>query len=173
MDELKKGLEISLQGGAARRALRAFQKQVKVWRVALPPVEPLVLDFGLGEYEQTGLIEYWIANEACAGYCGKYLFVFDGQTCPEHRHRTKHETFFVVKGRVRMRCGGRSRVMKEGDVLPVPPGRKHSFTGVGPALLLELSMPCEVADNYFSNRQIPIGGNAAPLHSAPRKAARA
>lgn len=162
MDELKKGLEISLQGGAARRALRAFQKQVKVWRVALPPVQPLVLDFGLGEYEKTGLIEYWIANEARAGYCGKYLFVFDGQTCPEHRHRTKHETFFLVKGRVRMRYGGRTRVMKEGDVLPVPPGRKHSFTGVGPALLLELSMPCEVADNYFSNRQIPIGGNSAP-----------
>ena len=161
MDELKKGLDISLRGVDARRALAAFRRQVKAWNVAMPPVKPLVLDFGIGEYEKTGLIEYWIANETRAGYCGKYLFVFDGQSCPEHRHRIKHETFFVVKGRVRMRCGGRSRIMKEGDVLPVAPGRKHSFTGIGPALLLELSMPCEIADNYFTNRDIPIGGNAA------------
>jgi mannose-6-phosphate isomerase-like protein (cupin superfamily) len=172
MDELKRGLEISLHGAAARQALTAFQQQAKAWGVALPPVQPLVLDFGLGVYEKTGLIEYWIANEACAGYCGKYLFVCGGQTCPEHRHRIKHETFFVVKGRVQMRCGGRTRVMKEGDVLPVPPGRKHSFTGIGPALLLELSMPCKVTDNYFSNRQIPIGGNAAPCSCARAKEVR-
>ncbi|MEI8140675.1 MAG: D-lyxose/D-mannose family sugar isomerase [bacterium] len=161
MNELDKGLDISMRGVAARRALAVFRRQVKAWGVAMPTIKPLVLDFGIGEYEKTGLIEYWIANEARAGYCGKYLFVFDGQTCPEHRHRKKHETFFVVKGQVRMRCGGRSRVMKEGDVLPVAPGRKHSFTGIGPALLLELSMPCEIADNYFTNRDIPIGGNAA------------
>ena len=41
--------------------------------------------------------------------------------------------------------------------LVVPPGRRHRFTGVGPALLLELSMPCEIADNDFTNRKIPIG----------------
>jgi mannose-6-phosphate isomerase-like protein (cupin superfamily) len=157
MDELKKGLDISLHGVAARRALATFRRQVKAWGVTMPPVKPLVLDFGLGEYERTGLIEYWIANETRAGYCGKYLFVFDGQTCPRHRHATKHETFFIVKGRVRMACGGRSRVMKEGDLLPVPPGCFHSFTGVGPALLLELSMPCEIADNEFADRRILIG----------------
>lgn len=157
MDELKKGLDISLHGVAARRALAAFRRQVKAWGVAMPPVEPLVLDFGLGEYEKTGLIEYWIANEARAGYCGKYLFVFDGQTCPEHRHRVKHETFLVVQGRCRMTSGGRSWTMRPGDVFPVPRGQYHSFTGRGPCLLLELSTPCEIADNDFRNPAIPIG----------------
>jgi D-lyxose ketol-isomerase len=162
MDELNKGLDIAMRGLPAKRALAACQKQIKAWGVALPPVKPLVLDFGLGAFEETGLIEYWIANESGAGYCGKYLFVFDGQTCPEHRHRRKHETFFLVKGRLRVRCGNPTITLKEGDVLPIAPGIKHSFTGIGPALLLELSMPCEIADNYFTNRQIPIGGNAAP-----------
>lgn len=157
MDELKKGLAISLRGAEARRALIPFREQIKAWGVALPPVTPLVLDFGLGAFARTGLIELWIANERKAGYCGKYLFVFDGQTCPEHRHVRKHETFFVIKGRVRMRCGSRTWTMKEGDVLPVPPGRPHRFTGIGPALLLELSTPCEVADNRFTNPRIPIG----------------
>lgn len=160
MDELDKGLHISLVGPPARRALAACRRQLRAWGVRPPAVEPLVLDFGLGDFEHTGLIEFWIANESKAGYCGKYLFVFDGQTCPEHRHRRKHETFFAVKGRARMRLAGKERVLKEGDVLPVPAGRRHSFTGAGPALLLELSMPCEIDDNVFSDRRIPIGRGA-------------
>jgi mannose-6-phosphate isomerase-like protein (cupin superfamily) len=159
MDELQRALDIALAGPQAERALADFQRQIAAWNVALPPVSPLVLDFGLGEFPVTGLIEYWIANEAQAGYCGKYLFVFDGQTCPLHRHRRKHETFFLVRGRVRMTLDGASREMREGDVLPVAPGQLHSFTGIGPALLLELSMPCEVDDNLFDNVNIPIGGN--------------
>lgn len=158
MDELKKGLDICVSGPVRTAALRAFKKQLRAWGLAMPPVEPLVLDFGLGNFKKTGLIEYWIANEAKAGYCGKYLFVFDGQTCPEHCHRDKHETFFIVKGQVRMRSRGRAARMKSGDVLPVPPGGRHSFTGVGPALLLEVSKPCKVEDNYFTDRRIPIGG---------------
>jgi mannose-6-phosphate isomerase-like protein (cupin superfamily) len=159
MDELEKGLTISVHGGAAERALAEFRRQAARWQVALPNVEPLVLDFGLGEFERTGLIEYWIANEVHAGYCGKYLFVFDGQSCPRHLHRTKHETFFVAKGKLAVECGGRSCELAEGDRLAIPAGVPHSFRGVGPALLLELSMPCHIDDNFFEDQRIPIGGN--------------
>jgi D-lyxose ketol-isomerase len=159
MNELDRALDIALKGPEAERALGDFRRQIAAWNVALPPVEPLVLDFGLGDFRRVGLIEYWIANEAAAGYCGKYLFVFDGQTCPLHRHRVKHETFFIVKGRVAMEYNGRRLELGEGGVLAVEPWKFHSFTGVGPALLLELSMPCQVDDNYFDNPDIPIGGN--------------
>jgi len=159
MDELKKALSICLRGPEAERGLRRFRRQMKAWLLAMPGATPLVLDFGLGRFAETGLIECWIVNEARAGYCGKYLFVCGGQTCPEHRHRRKHETFFVVKGKVCLRCSGRDHLLSEGDALRVSPGRLHSFTGIGPALLLELSMPCKVDDNYFSDRGIPIGGN--------------
>ena len=159
MKELDKALNIALKGPKAKRALAAFRRQIKAWKVALPPIAPLVLDFGLGDFERTGLIEYWIANETQAGYCGKYLFVFDRQTCPMHRHRKKHETFFIVKGRVAMSYDGKRRTMRQGDVLPVVAWKFHRFTGIGPALLLEVSMPCEVEDNYFEDPAIPIGGN--------------
>jgi N-acetylneuraminate synthase len=89
-----------------------------------------------------------------AGYCGKYLFVFDAQSCPAHRHRVKHETFFLVKGSLRVVCDGVERTMGAGDLLPIAPPRVHSFTGQGNALLLELSMPCDVADNDFANPAI-------------------
>jgi D-lyxose ketol-isomerase len=159
MDELNKGLAVAFRGPEAERAITAFRRQVTEWGVALPPAELLVLDFGLGRFAKVGLIECWICNEVQAGYCGKYLFVFDGQTCPRHRHREKHETFFVVKGRVRMEYGGSTVEMKPGDVLPLAPGTPHSFTGLGPALLLEVSKPCLVDDNYFDDAAIPIGGN--------------
>ncbi len=162
MDELDKGLAISLSGPGRDRALAEFRRQAAIWNLALPPVAPLVLDFGLGDFGKVGLIEFWIANEAAAGYCGKYLAVTAGQTCPKHRHRVKHETFFVVQGRIEVDCGGRLLELGRGQSLPVPPGVYHRFTGMEPSLILELSMPCEVDDNYFEDARIPIGGNHRP-----------
>jgi D-lyxose ketol-isomerase len=159
MDELKKALAISLTGRRAAKALADFRRRMAFWRMKMPPAKPLVLDFGLGDFEKIGLIEYWIANEVREGYCGKYLFVFNGQICPMHRHRKKHETFFIVKGHVAMTYAGKRRVMGEGAVLPVARWKYHSFTGIGPALLLEVSTPCEVDDNYFKDCRVPIGGN--------------
>lgn len=157
MDELDKGLAISLAGPARDRALAEFHRQIAVWNLALPPVEPLVLDFGLGDYRRIGLIEYWIANETAAGYCGKYLFVFAGQTCPKHRHRLKHETFFLLEGRLEVEYDGRLLELRRGQTLPIETGRYHRFTGLEPSLLLELSMPCAIDDNDFADPAIPIG----------------
>jgi hypothetical protein len=50
-------------------------------------------------------------------------------------------------------------VLQRGDVLPIEPGYYHRFTGLEPSLLLELSMPCEIDDNYFDDANIPFGGN--------------
>ena len=60
---------------------------------------------------------------------------------------------------MRVTCGGTEQEMNPGDVLRVAPSVVHSFTGVGPALLLEVSTPCIIEDNYFEDRNIPIGGN--------------
>ena len=58
-----------------------------------------------------------------------------------------------------MTYDGVEREMSEGDVLPVEQGKAHSFTGIGPALLLEVSKPCLTDDNYFEDPDIPLGGN--------------
>jgi len=159
MDELEKAGTIAAAPEVRRAALPRFNKQTAAWGVAIPDIEPLVLDFGLGQFETVGLIESWIANETVAGYCGKYLFVSDGQTCPTHHHKHKHETFFVVEGRVTVKLADDTVDLVKGDRLTVPALTKHCFTGVGPALLLELSQPCLIDDNYFEDTRIPIGGN--------------
>jgi mannose-6-phosphate isomerase-like protein (cupin superfamily) len=159
MDELQKGLSYSLTGDQSTGILAAVQAQVDAWGLAMPAVQPLVLDFGLGDFYRTGLVEFWIANEALAGYCGKFLFLFDGQACPMHHHHEKLETFFVVKGCFEVTCAGRTFEMRAGDVLRVETGQDHTFSGKGSALLLEVSKPSVIDDNYFLDRRISIGGN--------------
>ncbi len=163
MDELTRALRAAMTGSRRAEALADCVKQLKNWEVSMPAVEPLVLDFGLGSFRETGLIEFWIANEVAAGYCGKFLFLFDGQTCPMHHHKEKLETFYIVRGTVRMQYDGRTWDMKPGDVLRVEVGHAHQFSGVGSALILEVSKPCIVADNYFADQRIRVGGN----HSRP------
>ncbi len=159
MKNLDRGLAISITGPVRDEVLAAFHRHIDVWDVALPKVEPLVLDFGLDEFEKFGLIEYWISNELEAGYCGKYLFLFEGQTCPKHHHRVKHESFFLLEGCLEVDYNDQTYVLNRGDTLPIFPGKYHSFKGLKPSLLLELSMPCVIDDNYFEDTRIPIGGN--------------
>jgi mannose-6-phosphate isomerase-like protein (cupin superfamily) len=147
-----------VQGAARTDALARCRSVIASWGLTMPPGEPLVLDFGLGRFAEIGEVEFWVANESDYGYCGKFLFVNDGQTCPYHRHDRKHETFFVMKGAVRMVVDGEEKILGEGDVLVMPPGQRHLFTGIGPALLLEVSMPSIRQDNFFADTEIGDGG---------------
>jgi D-lyxose ketol-isomerase len=141
---------LQLHGPRRDEALRRAAEQLSQWGLTMPKAEPLVLDFGSGDFSAHGLIEYWAANETQAGYCGKFMFLFDGQTCPLHSHAQKHETFFVVKGRVKLKDEGQEQLLLPGDVYPVPTDRAHTFTAMnGAALILELSTPCFPRDNRF------------------------
>jgi N-acetylneuraminate synthase len=141
-------------GEQREQSLQRCRQVLAGWGLTMPPVAPLTLDFGLGRFEEIGETEWWVANEEQAGYCGKFLFVHDGQTCPYHKHARKHETFFVLKGSVRMIVDDQPTILKEGDLLVMPPGKSHSFTGIGPALLLEVSMPSTRQDNFFADKNI-------------------
>ena len=53
---------------------------------------------------------------------------------------------------------GEEKILAEGDTLVMQPGQHHSFTGIGPALLLEVSMPSTRNDNFFANKAIGDSG---------------
>ena len=150
--------EMLLAGDEREEALAQIRQQISEWGLTMPAGELLPLHFGLNRFRQFGETEFWVANEKDAGYCGKFLFVFDGQTCPYHHHRIKHETFFVVKGAVSMIVDGHERILRQGDVLAMPPRTRHAFTGRGPALLLEASMPCTAGDAFFDDPNISFNG---------------
>ena len=149
---------VEVQGPEREKALAAIQDQIAAWGLKMPPVTPMPMQFGLDQFMEIGETEFWVANDSEHGYCGKFLFVFDGQTCPYHHHVMKHETFFILKGTLRMKVGEQERLMREGDLLAMPPGVGHSFTGVGPALILEVSMPSILQDNFFADKRIGQDG---------------
>jgi mannose-6-phosphate isomerase-like protein (cupin superfamily) len=161
MDQLNQGLAISLNREEAAPYVREAHRQIEEWGLRMPAVEPLVMDFGLGQFSAIGEIEFWIANEDAAGYCGKFLYMQEGQTCPNHMHKEKLETFFIVKGRIQMQYDAESLMLSSGDTLRVETGKYHEFTASEPTLILEVSKPSIIADNYFENPRIPIGGNFA------------
>ena len=152
--ELDKGIDNSLQGPEADAIVRRIYEMTKEWGVALPAVEPMLFDFGLGDFDTIGETEFWIANEEEQGYCGKYMFLFTGQRCPEHMHKEKHETFFIVKGDVEMTVEGDTFIMHPGDVLPLATSRRHTFKAATDCLILEISNPSVIADNYFSDPRL-------------------
>ena len=152
----------SLKGDKANAALKRIYTQMKEWDLTLPEIEPLMLDFGQGDFDDIGETEFWIANEVEGGYCGKFMFLFKGQTCPKHYHDEKLETFFIQKGRVKMEYEGKDIIMEQGDVLLINLEKFHRFTALENSLILEVSRPCIGGDNFFENSTIPYGKNYHP-----------
>ena len=134
--------------------LNRIQAQMDSWGLAFPAEKPIVFHFGLGEFENIGETEFWISNEVEAGYCAKFMFVFNSQSCPYHYHKHKHETFCIVKGAAHVRMEDRAETLEEGDRLVLAPETKHGFTGVGNCLILEVSMPSIPGDSYFEDKRI-------------------
>ncbi len=152
-------LDFELQGAAREEALARADAILKGWGLVMPAGEPLTPHFGLGDFYRIGEIEYWIVNDRVNNYCGKFLFLFDGQRCPLHHHTMKDETFYIVRGRVSMTAGDKTWVMQPGEVFKMAPGVAHTFAAVdGPALVLEVSLPSIEHDNFFADSRIGNNG---------------
>jgi N-acetylneuraminate synthase len=152
-------LDFEIKGEQRAQALAEAGRILKDWVLTMPSVDPLTIDFGLGDFPRIGEIEYWIVNDRDRHYCGKFLLLLENQRCPRHCHCTKDETFFIVKGTVAMEADGREFEMKEGDTFQMAPGVVHTFAAVGgPALVLEVSLPSVPGDNVFEDRRIGKDG---------------
>ncbi len=145
---------ISLQGEERERVLRRIHEVVASWGLKLPDTPPDPLHFGLGDFSRFGETEFNINNNIEQGYCGKFMFLFPGQTCPMHHHRVKHETFFVVKGRIEMELAGRVMTLGMGDTCVVAQHARHRFTALEHSLVLESSKPDLADDSIFEDPRI-------------------
>lgn len=92
-----------------------------------PQIE--VADFGLSEFEKTGLgVLVYVNTERC---CAKELAMWPGQTCPEHRHPNvggqpgKEETFRCRWGKVFLYVAGKKTLRPK---CRPPAGREAAYT---------------------------------------------
>jgi quercetin dioxygenase-like cupin family protein len=145
---------LSLQGKEKEAVLENINHVMASWGLKLPDVPADALHFGYHEFSITGETEFNINNNVEQGYCGKFMFLFSGQTCPMHHHRKKHETFFIVKGKVSMDLSGQNHILNQGDRLVVNQLEKHKFTALEDSLILESSKPDLVDDSIFEDQFI-------------------
>ena len=77
--------------------------------------------------------ELWLANNEDHDYCGKILHINEGGRSSMHFHLNKHETFYVLKGKLRIDLidtisGDKfAREVCEGESFEVPQGQPHQL----------------------------------------------
>ena len=88
-----------------------------------------IADFGLGQFEATGLgVLVYVNTARC---CAKELVLWPRQTCPEHRHpdigaeRGKEETFRCRWGKVFLYVSGEPA---QSPQCKLPAGREKTYT---------------------------------------------
>ncbi len=146
--------DLELVGDEKDKALEECKKSFAVWGLTLPDVPACALHFGLHDFYKIGEIEFDINNNIEEGYCGKLIFILKQQTCPMHYHKIKHETFYLVKGKVEMEAGGKTVVMNQGDIKIMPQNTRHRFVGLENSLILECSKPDILSDSIFADGRI-------------------
>ncbi len=95
------------------------------------------------------------ALEGVSGYSGK-LLVYTAGDCRSsmHFHTRKHETFYLLKGRVKFcyynpeNADKHTRVLVEGDVVVIPPNNPHQIITETEATVIEFATTDYHWDNY-------------------------
>src|SRR3989344_6588214 len=90
--------------------------------------------------------EEWIVNNE--KYCGKILNLNKGYRSSLHFHKKKHETFYILDGKIILELENISKLMKAGEVHNISPGEKHRFTPLENSKLIEFSTHHEDSDTY-------------------------
>ena len=145
---------LELVGKEKEIAVNKCRKIVNGWGLTLPDVYACPFHFGLKDFYKIGEIEFDINNNIKEGYCGKLIFIFKEQTCPMHHHKIKHETFYIIKGKVKMDLENDTIVMNQGDIFVIDQNTKHRFTGLEDSLILESSKPDIMEDSIFDDERI-------------------
>lgn len=77
-----------------------------------------------------------------AKYAGKLLVIEKGRRLSLQYHRRKHESLFVLKGKLSLRLGRALRTLGPGEAFTIPPRTVHRFEARrGRVTLLEVSTP--------------------------------
>lgn len=98
------------------------------------------------KHEKVWGSEEWIVNND--KYCGKILNLNEGYRCSVHHHKKKHETFYILSGKVLMENNGEARIMTSGDVQVIELFQKHRFSGMELSKIIEFSTHHEENDSY-------------------------
>ena len=87
-------------------------------------------------------------------YCGKILHIEKGMSGSFHYHKIKDETFYILKGSVRINYSETDKYfensieLKEGDSFYIFPGLRHQIIGLEESDIVEFSTKDYDTDSY-------------------------
>src|SRR6478736_7995921 len=115
------------------------------------PIEPIT--FRQPEIYKKGWgYEIWVANND--KYCGKILHFNKGAQFSTHYHMLKHETFYILKGKIELRgfdltdATPHAETYAEGTVITVPAGNPHKIIALEETDVMEVSTQHFDSDSY-------------------------
>lgn len=98
-----------------------------------------------------GYEDIWVTNDK---YCSKFLHFTSGSKFSMHFHAEKEESWYVVSGKFivhwidTINARHYSQELKQGDKWHIPPLVPHRLECIETGVVLEVSTPDSVEDNY-------------------------
>jgi quercetin dioxygenase-like cupin family protein len=108
----------------------------------------------LKEVEKSWGKEVWVANNKDANYCGKLLHVNKGTGFKMHFHDIKEETFYILKGKLKVTLRDTadrtdySGVLEEGMCLDLKRLEPHAVEALEDTIIIEASTFHRDSDSY-------------------------
>lgn len=128
---------------------------IKASKVILPKNIKLEIShhYGLKYFNKFGLSMITIINEK---YCKKLLFLINNQSHPKQYHKKKHESFFLLYGKIKVQLNSKSFILKPGDIINIPPRVKHFFKDISKngSVIEELSTTSDKNDSFYIDKKI-------------------
>jgi mannose-6-phosphate isomerase-like protein (cupin superfamily) len=103
--------------------------------------------------------ELWLANNEEEDYCGKILYIKADCFSSLHFHSKKHETFYILEGRLKVEMVNTligekvEYLLKEGETFEIERNDPHKLIAhKGPVKFIEISTFHEDADSFKISR---------------------
>jgi len=90
--------------------------------------------------------EDWIVNNEL--YCGKILHFDKGKKCSLHYHKLKDETFYILKGKIKLKLNDKEIVLKKGETIRLIPKTNHQIIALENTDIIEISTHHFESDSY-------------------------
>lgn len=144
--------------GVVLKIIKEVGKLLKTSHIALPSVIDLQLShhYGIENFFQTGAV---IINCVNREYCKKLLIMLSNQTHPQHYHKKKEETFYILYGELDVYLPDKTLHLSPGDYTTILRDTPHSFSTTTGCIFEEISTTHFIDDSFYQDTSIQANPN--------------
>ena len=107
---------------------------------------------GIENFDKIGCYLFNLINKE---YAKKIIVMLPNQSHPNHHHKIKDETFYVISGKLILTLNGKRKVLYPGDIIDIRKNSKHKFkAGPQGCIFDEITTTSIKTELYYSNLKI-------------------